>query len=128
VYTYAHNDYLQLIVETGFLGFFSIISALLLLIFPSLRVLNRFSQEKDYSRFFLTLGALTSIVSLLIHSLADFNLHIPSNALYFAFLTGFLKVTGNGTRTVEVIERVRVKRKRKVRHHDDDYSSSYLIS
>lgn len=91
VYTYAHNDYLQLIIETGILGFFSIATALTLFLFSRVRNLGRFSQKENNFRFFLSLGALSGIVSSLIHNLADFNLHIPSNALYFAFLIGFLK-------------------------------------
>ncbi|MCH8028479.1 MAG: O-antigen ligase family protein [Candidatus Dadabacteria bacterium] len=91
VYKYAHNDYLQLIVETGLLGFFSIITALALFLFSSLRFLKQLCQREDYFRFFLSLGALSGIVALLTHSLADFNLHIPANALYFAFLIGFTK-------------------------------------
>ncbi|HSE84244.1 MAG TPA: O-antigen ligase family protein [Thermodesulfobacteriota bacterium] len=94
VFTYAHNDYLQLMSETGILGFLSLISALVIFVLFSLRALNRFSQERNYFRFSVTLGALTGIVSILIHSLADFNLHIPSNALYFAFLIGFIKAVG----------------------------------
>lgn len=91
VYTYAHNDYLQLIIETGILGFFSIATALTLFLFSRVRNLGRFAQKENNFRFFLSLGALSGIVSSLIHNLADFNLHIPSNALYFAFLIGFLK-------------------------------------
>ncbi len=91
VYTYAHNDYLQLIIETGILGFFSITTALTLFLFSRVRNLGRFSQKENNFRFFMSLGALSGIVSSLIHNLADFNLHIPSNALYFAFLIGFLK-------------------------------------
>ncbi len=91
VYTYAHNDYLQLIVETGALGFLSLITALTLFLFSSSRNLSRLPQKENHFRFFLSLGALSGIVSLLVHSLADFNLHIPSNGLYFAFLIGFLR-------------------------------------
>ncbi len=90
VYTYAHNDYLQLIIETGILGFLSIITALILFLISRVRNLGLLSQRENHFRFFLGLGALSGIVSLLIHSLADFNLHIPSNALYFAFLIGLL--------------------------------------
>jgi len=91
VYVYAHNDYLQLMVETGILGFLSIMTALSLYISSSFKDLMRLKQKMDYFRFFLLLGALTGVVSILIHSLADFNLHIPSNAMYFAFLIGFIK-------------------------------------
>jgi O-antigen ligase len=91
VYSYAHNDYLQLMTETGFLGFFSLITALIVFLMSRVRDLGLFSAKENQFRFFLGLGALSGIVSLLIHSFADFNLHIPSNALYFAFLIGFIK-------------------------------------
>jgi O-antigen ligase len=91
VYSYAHNDYLQLITETGFLGFFSLITALVVFLISGVRNLGQFSNKENQFRFFLGLGALSGIVSLLIHSFADFNLHIPSNALYFAFLIGLTK-------------------------------------
>jgi Lipid A core - O-antigen ligase and related enzymes len=107
VYTYAHNDYLQLIAETGILGSFSLLAALILFISSSLRTLSHLSQEGDYFRFFLVLGALSGIVSIMIHSLADFNLHIPSNALYFAFLIGFLKATASSE-----FKKARVRRRR----------------
>jgi len=90
-YTYAHNDWLQLLTETGFLGFLSIVIALILFLSSSLRNLSQLSEEEDHFRFFLGIGALSGIVSILIHGLADFNLHIPSNALYFSFLIGFLR-------------------------------------
>ncbi|MBI2485750.1 MAG: O-antigen ligase family protein [Deltaproteobacteria bacterium] len=114
VYSYAHNDYLQLMVETGILGFLCIITALLLFIFSSLRSLNRFSQEEDYFSFSLILAGLTGIISLLIHSLADFNLHIPSNALYFALLIGFVSAISGG------VERATVKRRRRIKSYESD--------
>jgi len=91
VYKYAHNDYLQLLVETGAFGFLSLVTAIILFLSHSLKNLTQLSQDKEFTRFFLSIGVLSGIVALLIHSLADFNLHIPSNALYFAFLIGFLK-------------------------------------
>jgi len=41
------------------------------------------------------LGAMTGVVAILIHSLTDFNLHIPSNAAYFALLLGIMGAVGN---------------------------------
>lgn len=95
-YTYAHNDWLQLVTETGFLGFLSISTALVLFLSSSFKNLSRLSEE-DHFRFFLGIGALSGIVSILIHSLADFNLHIPSNALYFSLLMGLSNaIVSNG--------------------------------
>jgi tetratricopeptide (TPR) repeat protein len=38
----------------------------------------------------LVIGALSAIAALLLHSLLDFNMHIPANALFVAFLFGIL--------------------------------------
>ena len=35
---------------------------------------------------FVTLGALAAILAILVHSVCDFNLHIPANALYFTVI------------------------------------------
>ncbi|MGH7806810.1 MAG: O-antigen ligase family protein, partial [Thermodesulfobacteriota bacterium] len=122
VFSYAHNDYLQLLAETGVLGFLTLITALILFLLSSLKSLNRFSQEEDYFSFFLVLGGLTGIVSLLIHSLADFNLHIPSNALYFALLIGFVSAVSGGVQRATIKKRVRVKRRRRIKPQEDDLS------
>lgn len=97
LYIHAHNDYIQFTAETGLLGFISLFIALALFIFSLLRTMGQLSQRRDYFRLFLIRGAPSGIVSLLIHSLADFNLHIPSNALYFAFLIGFSKAACAGS-------------------------------
>ena len=46
--------------------------------------------EHTIPRFYryLALGMFTSILALLLHSLCDFNLRIPANALYFAVILG----------------------------------------
>lgn len=95
VYIYSHNDYLQILAETGLAGFLSLMFALALFVLSSIRNLVRLSTEKHYLRFFLLLGALTGIFSILIHSFLDFNLQIPSNGLYFAFLIGFSVALGS---------------------------------
>lgn len=37
---------------------------------------------------------MTGVVAIIIHSLTDFNLQIPSNALYFAVLLGIMAAVG----------------------------------
>jgi len=99
VYLYAHNDYLQLIAETGVLGFASLMAALGIFLYASLKSLTRLAGEADYFRFFVLLGALTGIFSILLHSFVDFNLQIPSNAFYFSFLIGLSAAAGSGGET-----------------------------
>lgn len=44
----------------------------------------QFLRDRYYS--FVLLGALAGVLSILFHSLCDFNLHIPANALYFTVM------------------------------------------
>ena len=38
----------------------------------------------------ITLGAMSGITAILVHSIVDFNLHIPSNALLFTVLAALV--------------------------------------
>ena len=89
-YHYAHNDYIHLLVETGLLGFFCLMTGLIILFKDAMKFLKYNTKTRDSFAYFITLGALTGIVSILVHSLADFNLHIPSNALYFTTMIGII--------------------------------------
>lgn len=99
---HSHSDYLELLAEYGIVG------ALLALAFLGTHLLNgiRCIREITYRRLCkalvsarsdtlaLTLGAITAVSAILAHSLVDFNLHIPGNALLFAFLFGVLGQAG----------------------------------
>jgi hypothetical protein len=43
-------------------------------------------ERADEDGRILTLGALTGVTAILVHSLFDFNLHIPANAALFFVL------------------------------------------
>jgi hypothetical protein len=59
--------------------------AFLLILFA--RQWVRLWTGQNWSRFrFLQIGAGIGLTLLLLHSLVDFNLHIPANVVYFAFL------------------------------------------
>ncbi len=80
---HAHNDYLELLAETGIVGGLCALAFVVLLFRRALA-----SLQSDQSAFILAArtGALVACSGLLLHSLVDFNLHIPSNALLFALL------------------------------------------
>jgi O-antigen ligase len=83
-FQYAHNDYLQLIMETGSLG-----GALALWFLISLsRGTARLYRLQKAS--YISIGIAASIFYMLVHSFFDFNLHIPSNAITFSMLLGFM--------------------------------------
>jgi len=82
---HAHNDYLEFSAETGLVG-----GALLFLpIFYLLgRMVISFLDDPRRYRRAVTLGCIGSTLALLIHSVVDFNLQIPANALVFAAVLG----------------------------------------
>jgi O-antigen ligase len=85
-FLYAHNDYLQLLVEAGIPGFLTLISGFLLFLGKSIKKIKQMKVHHDPLRFFLAVGALSGLVSLAFHSFFDFNLHMPANLFYFVTL------------------------------------------
>lgn len=100
LYTHAHNDYLELMTDAGIAGFCLTLS-LILIFFISLYRAWRLRHNK----FAICVGAggLTSFVAIGIHSITDFNLHIPANALLLSVIAGityasvFNLPAGNGS-------------------------------
>jgi O-antigen ligase len=76
--THAENEYLQWTFETGFLGFVLWGAACFA---ATYQIVFRLGSRKDFTARYLGYGALFSLVSIAIHNLGDFNMHIPSNAL-----------------------------------------------
>jgi O-antigen ligase len=90
IVNYAHNDYLQLLIETGWFGFLCLICGFIIFIGKSFRLIRRFDHKDDPMRFFLAVGAFSGIISLAFHSFFDFNLQIPANCMYFVTLIAIL--------------------------------------
>ena len=82
---HAHNDYVEAAAETGLVGAALILAALALFFYLAFRnVTHLFGSNAGWVR----LGAAIGCCGLLVHSLGDFNLHIPANAAWFAVLAG----------------------------------------
>jgi O-antigen ligase len=80
-WTHAHNDYAEVLAETGVAGGVLIAYALFLFFRRAFRNLFvRRWQETEWVQLRAALGCC----GLLVHSFVDFNLHIPANALWFA--------------------------------------------
>lgn len=79
---HAHNDWLEFTTETG-IGFLIIAVWLVFAFFKTGR--QKLKSSSCQARG-ITLGAMGGVVAILVHSLYDFNLHIPSNALTFSVL------------------------------------------
>jgi len=84
VVNHAHNDYLEALAESGLLGGLCCACFLGLLLVESLR---RLTPQNHGFAATLHLSGLVACTGFLTHSLVDFNLHIPSNALLFFLLS-----------------------------------------
>src|ERR1700730_14849384 len=86
IVNHSHNDYLEMLADTGLAGALCCVWFLGALFFVSLQQLlitdNSFAAA-------LHLSGLVACCGFLVHSLVDFNLHIPGNALLF-FLMALL--------------------------------------
>jgi len=80
IVNHTHNDYLEALAETGMAGGLCCAWFLGVLLFDSLRHLARPNGAFSSA---LQLSGLVACFGFLTHSLVDFNLHIPSNALLF---------------------------------------------
>ena len=83
--SHAHNDYLEFASELG------LPSALLLfgsVFYVMLKSVRGFQVSEDPFHRAVQLGSFGGLAAILLHSLADFNLHIPANGLLFAVVLG----------------------------------------
>ena len=89
---HAHDDYLEALTETGLMGFTALVWFIVLLYRTSLRKVTDWSKEP---RAGTRLAALVACTGILVHSLSDFNLHIPGNAALF-FVLSWVATAGSG--------------------------------
>lgn len=80
---HAHNDYLELLADTGLVGG---LCGLVFVVLVFWRALANLRVAESRVGRALYAGAVVACAGLLLHSVVDFNLHIPSNALIFLLL------------------------------------------
>jgi len=88
---HAHNDYIEALAETGLPGA-ALILLTLALFFPI--TFGNLTLQLKREAGWIQLGAAISCCGLLVHSIVDFNLHIPANAAWFAFCAGLASIAG----------------------------------
>lgn len=103
---HAHSDYLEMLAEYGIVGAGLSVIFLVCHLGNGLISVRRFvlrlePEDPDTPppraaspNLAITLGALGVIAALLAHSVVDFNMHIPGNALLYAFAFGILANPG----------------------------------
>ncbi len=94
-YHHAHNDYIELLSDGGVIGFILVGWFILAIMLHGWKMLRR---RKDNYAILITFAAGTGIVSMLVHSLADFSLHNGAVGLYFFFVCGLLVAAVNTRR------------------------------
>ena len=82
---HAHNDYLEFAEGTGVVGLGLVFLPILYLV---IRMVTSFLNSSHRYRRQTLLACIGSTSALLMHSLTDFNLHIPANAFVFAIVLG----------------------------------------
>ncbi len=81
--THAHNDYLEVLAESGVVGGGALIAAAL----AALAALAAgWKRRHDFFVRGVMLGCIAGIAGMLIHSFTDFSLRMPANAAYFVAL------------------------------------------
>jgi O-antigen ligase len=80
----AHNDYLQLLVEGGWL---IAVPALVLMGLFGWQVRSRFREGRDdRTGYWIRLGAVTGIIAIAFQEIVEFSLQMPGNAAFFTIL------------------------------------------
>jgi O-antigen ligase len=80
IVNHSHNDYAEVLAETGVIGGLCGLAFLVLLAWTGWK---NIVAEKEVMNLAYQAGALVACFGLLVHATVDFNFHIPSNALIF---------------------------------------------
>jgi O-antigen ligase len=80
---HAHCDYLEIVSELGLTGGILLFGSIFWILRLTLWRCRKSNKKHDKV---ISFGCLGSMVAILLHSLADFNLYIPANALVFAII------------------------------------------
>jgi O-antigen ligase len=84
---FAHNDYLQFLIELGPIGFFLFIGFVLTFLKSSWLL---YTKTADKDQKLSTLGLITPCIAVLIHSVFTFNLYQPAPLLLMGLYMGVL--------------------------------------
>jgi O-antigen ligase len=93
VIQFAHNDYIQVLADGGIVGGMLAVWFIIVVF----RDFSRGAKSRDPLAGALALGSAAGIFAMLVHSLFDFNLQLPSNALLFLVLAAIVVTTAKAS-------------------------------
>jgi O-antigen ligase len=86
----AHNDYLQILADAGVIG----AMFALWFIWTLFRAIARGVRSPNPLTAAVAIGCGAGLFGLLVHSVFDFNLHLPSHAMTFLLLSMMISQVG----------------------------------
>lgn len=92
----AHNEYLNVLADWGIVGGLIVITGLGTLVWSVVRTWKHVRRQENEmgsglsNKFAFVLGASSGLLALAIHSVLDFNMHIPANAILAITLAALL--------------------------------------
>ncbi|MBW1775586.1 MAG: O-antigen ligase family protein, partial [Deltaproteobacteria bacterium] len=90
-YRHAHNDYLQLVAEAGWLGAVPLVAGFFLFLVRGIRRAVRIGFDVGRFRLMVAIGALAGLCSMAFHGFLDFNFQIPANQVFFVLLMALVE-------------------------------------
>lgn len=94
---YAHNDWVQLLAEYGWIGFAVVVLGVMILWFGGVgrfaaivRDIRENRSQAASNTAAILLGAVAATAAMAVHSFLDFNLRIPANAILAGAVLGLL--------------------------------------
>ena len=90
-YRHAHNDYLQLLAEAGWVGAVPLVVGFFLFIGRGIWRVRRVGFSVGRFRVMVAIGALAGLCSMGFHGFFDFNFQIPANQVYFVLLMALVE-------------------------------------
>ena len=86
IVSHAHNDWLELLAETGVIGFLIVSTGLGVYLIKGFSVVR---SRRDRWSSWAGYGALAAVIVVGVHGIGEFLVHIPANALTLAAVTAW---------------------------------------
>jgi tetratricopeptide (TPR) repeat protein len=90
-YDHAHNNYLEMLLEGGLVGFALLLAALGL---GFARAVRAYLRHRDAPAGAIALGGIVALTTVALHSFVDFGLYLPAVAVLVAVLVAQLAALG----------------------------------